>query len=256
MKGVIYTRVSSSRQSDKRQIADLQKHANDNGISIIEMFHDVESGLSDVRPGIQDCLNFCIEQKIDILLIHEVSRLSRNTSFIENFVTTLSEKGVNIRFLNPCMDTLNSDGSKNLASELAIRVLATYANFEIVQVKERLQSGRQEAISKGLFTPGRPNGTGLKDSEIIAKYPKVVKYLKKEYPIREISVLCGLSTKTIQKVKNALAGLEKAKAFKKTELQKHKDIARFVLMGLNDQEIVKLTDKPKELIHSIRNLSL
>ena len=43
-----------------------------------------------------------------------------------------------------------------------------------------------------------------KRDELLAKYPKAVKRLQAGRTIREVAGECGLSTKTVQKIKNAL----------------------------------------------------
>lgn len=256
MIGVIYTRVSSKRQSDVRQMNDLKEHALNNGITVVKIFSDYETGLSDSRPGIQDCKEYLFNNNVDILLVHEVSRLSRNVSFIEDFIYSCSKKGICIRFLNPFMDTLNADKSKNTVTDLVIKVLGSYANFEVKQVRDRLQSGRKQAILEGRCMLGRPKGTKMNDYEITSKYKEVVKYIKKDYTIREIAVLCNVSTKTVQKVRNTLKHIKDCENLNKQIIFNNKDICRYAKMGLNDCEIEKLTGKNIELIHSIRNMVL
>jgi uncharacterized protein YerC len=44
----------------------------------------------------------------------------------------------------------------------------------------------------------------MSDEELLAKYPKAVKRLQNGRTVREVAGECGLSTKTVQKLKNAL----------------------------------------------------
>ena len=65
----------------------------------------------------------------------------------------------------------------------------------------RLNSGRALAISKGVRM-GRPKGSTLSSDDIQAKYPEVVKHLRKgKNSIREIAKLTGVSVSTVQRVK-------------------------------------------------------
>lgn len=59
-------------------------------------------------------------------------------------------------------------------------------------------------LEKGAFKPGRPEGTSMTKEELLAKYPKVVKRLQAGRTIREVAGESGRSTKTVQKIKNAL----------------------------------------------------
>lgn len=78
------------------------------------------------------------------------------------------------------------------------------AELERTTIVDRLQSGRKLALEKGAFKPGRPDGTGMTKEDLLAKYPRAVKRLKAGRTIREVAGECGLSTKTVQKIKNAL----------------------------------------------------
>lgn len=69
---------------------------------------------------------------------------------------------------------------------------------------DRLQSGRRVALEKGVFKPGRPAGSAMSDEEMLAKYPKAAKRLQAGRTIREVAGECGLSTKTVQKIKNIM----------------------------------------------------
>lgn len=44
----------------------------------------------------------------------------------------------------------------------------------------------------------------MTDEELLAKYPKAAKRLQAGRTIRDVTGECGLSTKTVQKIKNAL----------------------------------------------------
>ena len=79
MQAVIYARVSSvgDRQDTTRQIRDLEKYALDNSIVIVKSFEEHISGAKKTkdRPILTECLDYCINNNLDILLISELSRL-------------------------------------------------------------------------------------------------------------------------------------------------------------------------------------
>ena len=82
MNAVIYARVSSTndRQSTDRQVIDLTNYANNNGIELVKVYEEHISGAkkNEERPVLCECLDFCIDNHIDTLLISELSRLGRN----------------------------------------------------------------------------------------------------------------------------------------------------------------------------------
>ena len=82
IRAAIYARVSSTgdRQSTERQVIDLTDYANKNSMTICQTFEEHISGAkkNHERPVLQECLTFCVEEKIDVLLLSELSRLGRN----------------------------------------------------------------------------------------------------------------------------------------------------------------------------------
>ena len=82
MKAVIYARVSSTtdRQNTERQIADLTKYAEYKGMEISKVLEEKISGAkkNSERPVFDEAINFCKTNKVDILLVSELSRLGRN----------------------------------------------------------------------------------------------------------------------------------------------------------------------------------
>ncbi len=84
-----------------------------------------------------------------------------------------------------------------------VSMFGTFAELERTMIVDRQQSGREIAKVKGKRM-GRPNGTGMTKEELLAKYPKAVRRLQAGRTIREVAGECELSTKTVQKIKNAL----------------------------------------------------
>ena len=85
-----------------------------------------------------------------------------------------------------------------------VSMFGAFAELERTTIVDRLQSGRRVALENGMFTPGRPTGSKMSDEDLLAKYPKAVRRLQNGRTVREVAGECGLSTKTVQKIKNAL----------------------------------------------------
>ena len=52
---------------------------------------------------------------------------------------------------------------------------------------------------------GRPKGSSLSDEALAAKYPEVVKHIRKgKNSMREIAKLTGVSVSTVQRVKGSI----------------------------------------------------
>lgn len=100
---VIYARVSSitDRQNTDRQVADLQSYASKRDYNIVEVFTEHISGAKKnaERQTLCECLNFCIENDIDTLLISELSRLGRNVDEVLANVRLCKENHLNIFYI-------------------------------------------------------------------------------------------------------------------------------------------------------------
>ena len=205
---VIYARVSSigDRQSTERQIEDLTRYAEGKGYEIVKVFQEHISGAkSNQERGVfAECLEFCRTEHPDTLMVTELSRLGRSTVEVLKAIEDLTTAGVNTYILDLNLSTLDDEGKENPVAKMVLTVLALGAEMERKLILGRLNSGRALAKKKGVRM-GRPKGSSLSDEALTAKYPEVVKHLKKgKNSIREIAKLTGVSVSTIQRVKKSL----------------------------------------------------
>lgn len=205
---VIYARVSSlgDRQSTERQIEDLTRYANNKGLEIVKVFQEHISGAksNQERSGLSECLEYCRNTHPDILLITELSRLGRSTVEVLKAIENLTVAGVNVFILDLNLSTLEN-GRENPVAKMVLTVLALGAEMERKLILGRLNSGRELAKKKGVRM-GRPVGSSLSAEDIQAKYPEVIRHLRKgKNSIREIAKLTGVSVSTVQRVKSAIS---------------------------------------------------
>ena len=206
MNGVIYARVSSTtdRQNTDRQIADLKNYAQHNSIDVVEVFDEHISGAkkNDERMILRECLNFCFNNKIDTLLISELSRLGRNVDEVLANVRLCKENHLNIYFQKEQLNTFNTDGTENPFLTIMIAVLGTCAQMERENIKFRLNSGRQKYINAG-GKLGRKVGSIKTTEAKETEYKEVIKELKRGTSIRRTAKLCDISVSTVQRVKKS-----------------------------------------------------
>ena len=205
---VIYARVSSigDRQSTERQIAELTRYAESKGLEIVKVFQEHISGAksNQERGVLSECLEFCREERPETLMVTELSRLGRSTVEVLKAVEDLTAAGVNTYILDLNLSTLDERGEENPVAKMVLTVLALGAEMERKLILGRLNSGRALAKSKGVKM-GRPKGSALTNEDIQAKYPEVVRHLRKgKNSIREIAKLTGISISTVQRVKASL----------------------------------------------------
>lgn len=203
MKSIIYSRVSSKDQSTTRQVNDMKKVP---GFEIAKTFSEKLSGFSkrlDERPILQRALNYTDSNKIDCIMVSEISRLGRNTHEVLGLIEELKNKGVAI-YIHNIGTTINHEGSTNeIFTKLIVTIMADLARLESEQMSYRIKSGIRSRKSKGLAT-GRKVGTKETKERFLAKHQDIQKYLSKGYSSREIQKLCKCSPNTVKKVKDLL----------------------------------------------------
>ena len=205
---VIYARVSSvgDRQNTARQVEDLMKYAEVNGCEVVKTFEEHISGATrnEERAVLCECLNFCITNKIDTLLISELSRLGRNVDEVLANVKLCKDNHLNIYFQKENLSLFNPDGSKNPFLTIFISVLGTCAELERDSIKFRLQSGlRRYRENNGVM--GRKVGSTKSKEKKQEEYAKVIKLLKGGQSVGNTAKLCEVGISTVQRIKKEFA---------------------------------------------------
>lgn len=204
MNTVIYARVSSvgERQSTERQVIDLKEYANRNKLTISKVFEEHVSGAKQnvERPILMDCLEYTKTNKIDMLLVSELSRLGRNTFEVLTTVKELIDLRINVYFQKEQMTLLDTNGKPSLFTPILIATLGTCAEMERENIQYRLNSGRRIYIEKG-GQLGRKKGSIKTKEQKEEQYKDVLLYLKKGYSIKATAKLSDVSESTVQRLK-------------------------------------------------------
>ena len=214
IRAAIYARVSSTgdRQSTERQVIDLTDYANKQEMTICKTFEEHISGAkkNHERPVLQECLSFCVDEKIDVLLLSELSRLGRNVDEVLANIRYAKANHLNIYFQKEGIFIYSSDGKENPYLTIMIAVLGTCAQMERENIHYRLQSGRKVYIDKNIAATGK-SGLGRKEGyrkPVETKkeeYKEVLKLLKAGYPIRKVAKLTDVSESTVKRLKKEFA---------------------------------------------------
>ena len=203
-KAAIYARVSSigDRQSTLRQVLDLTQYATTNGMGVVEIFEEHISGAvkNEERPVLCECLDYCITNAIDSLLISELSRLGRNVDEVLANVKRCKDNSLNIYFQKENISIFQADGSKNPFLNIFISVLGTCAEMERENIAFRLNSGLKRYKEAG-GKVGRKVGSIKTKEQKQEEYAKVLRSLKQGKSIRDTATLCGVSVSTVFRVK-------------------------------------------------------
>lgn len=187
MKAVIYIRISSTKQHTDRQYAELEQYATNKGYTIVEKYEDKISGFKDeeLRPSLAKLIEDAKTDKFDIILISELSRLSRKTTKILELISYFRDtcnKSIYFQKQNIHITTSKSD----LGSELQLNILATIGSYEIELSSERIQGGKIAKAKKGCWVHGvRPFGYKLNEDKTLSIYEPEAKIIREIYQLYE-----------------------------------------------------------------------
>lgn len=203
-RAVIYARVSSTtdRQSTERQVLDLKILAKSKNMRIEKIYEEKISGAkkNSERAVLTECLEYCFSEGIGTLLISELSRLGRNVDEVLKNVMLCKERGLNVYFQKENLSIFDSTGKEHPFLTIFIAILGTVAAMERENISYRLQSGKAQYIAKG-GKVGRKTGYRKPKEKKAEQYSGVLKLLSKNYPIKMVSKLEGVSVSTVQRLK-------------------------------------------------------
>ncbi len=155
IKAVAYLRVSTKGQSLDRQEEEIEKYAIENGYIIEKYFKDKVSSMKvsiDKRTGFNKLKEYLFDanNKVETLLVHEVSRLGRKSFEVHNVIEEFSQKRVNIHIMDMRQSTLNENGIKKPESNIIISILASMAENENRLLSDRIRGGLLTSAKQGL----------------------------------------------------------------------------------------------------------
>ena len=165
-----YIRVSTILQNTERQLP---------SVKCDRVYEDKASGKDTERPQYQ--LMMSNLRSGDVVNVHSLDRVGRNTKDILNLVEQVKEIGASIKFHK---ENLTFDGtSSDLYSDLLLTILSGFAQFERNIILERQREGIAIAKAKGKYKGGKRKLTdeqldalkidfdkGIPKTEIAKKY--------------------------------------------------------------------------------------
>jgi len=133
-----YIRVSTILQNTERQLP---------SVKCDRVYEDKASGKDTEREQFK--LMMSNLRKGDVINVHALDRVGRNTKDILNIVEQVKEIGATIKFHN---ENLTFDGTSNdLYSDLLLTILSGFAQFERNIILERQREGIAIAKAKGKY---------------------------------------------------------------------------------------------------------
>jgi len=200
-KVVILARVSTKNQEFERQINELSEYAANHKLEIVKIFSNKISGAKKMedRPEIQDMIEYVKANKVDKILVLEISRLGRTTFEALKIIQMLNEKKICLFVKNYNIETLDEEGKINPMAQFLITILLEVASMERTTTRERVWSGYQNFRKSG-GKVGRKEGFKKSPEQMKAEYAEELKLLRKGISLRNVSKITGTSVNTLRKI--------------------------------------------------------
>jgi site-specific DNA recombinase len=108
-----YLRVSTRHQACAsglhRQRDSVREYADAHGLEIVGAYIDVTSGVEAFRPGLRDLLDLVDAGAVDVVLVEEPSRLSRDAAHTGALMDRLDRAGVLVQETCPLWRTFEEE---------------------------------------------------------------------------------------------------------------------------------------------------
>lgn len=190
-----YARVSTDDQDMIRQTYQLR------GVGCEKIYQEVMTGTKKHRPQMDAMLEFIREG--DVVVVCELTRISRSTKDLFSLVEKIEEKGAKIKSLKEdWLDTTTAHG------KLMFTMMAGLAQFERDLISERTKEALRAKKAAGVKL-GRPRV----DDEALEKAVRL--YMTKEFEIEEIEQLTKISKSTLYREIDRLKDEAKLEELKK-----------------------------------------
>ncbi len=177
-----YARVSTEEQNLDRQIDILKQ------IGCGRIYEEKVSGIKKERPELNKMLDQI--RTGDVIIISDLTRLSRSVKDLFSLVEQIEGKGANIKSIKESwVDTTTAQG------KLMFTIFAGISQFERDLISQRTIEGLNAARARGK-KGGRPK-VNDKDIKLAIKM-----YNSKNYSISEITKATGVSKTTLYRYIN------------------------------------------------------
>ena len=210
-RAVIFARVSTGEQDFTYQVRELTKVASQKEWNIVDTIGETVSGgakLSE-RKGIHQLLNYVESEKIDVVMVTEFTRLSRNPDLGNSVLLKLAEKKISLYIHSYGIETMQENSitgeiERNPTAMILFTILNEFAHANLNEIRRSVKLGLKNAVAKGKKL-GRPKNSGMDNTKFLEKHSDVVKQLGRGIPIRNVAKICSKSKFTVEKVKSALS---------------------------------------------------
>lgn len=206
MKAIGYVRVSTEEQGQEdrfslpHQKEHIRSECKARGWELLGIYEDTESGKSTKkRAGFKSAMDSM--GHADILIVHELDRLSRNLKDTLVIIDELHSNGRKFVSIHDNIDSSRPDG------ELQLHILAVFAHYFRSQLGRKVHGGMLTRAAQGLCNTKPPFGYSMVDKKLVIN-PDEAWIVKKVFDM----YLSGKGIRAIVKELNEL-GLRTRRGF-------------------------------------------
>ena len=175
-----YARVSTIEQNLDRQLDSLGEHGAE------KIFTEKVTGKKTDRPELMKMIEHLRDG--DVVIISELTRLSRSTKDLFAIVEQIQSRGANMRSLKETwLDTTTPQG------KLMFTIFAGLSQFEADLTAQRTREGLAAARARGRVG-GRPKTSSDKISMALKMYDS------KDFSVAEICTSCNIGKATLYRL--------------------------------------------------------
>ncbi|WP_353096134.1 recombinase family protein [Tissierella praeacuta] len=176
MKAVGYIRVSTSKFEQEDSLENQKnlflQFIKDQGFTFAGVYIDVESGTTTNRPEFLRMLEDAKKKKFDVIIVKELSRLSRDAKVSYELENILQELNIDLITLDNAINTIT--GNKQLFG-----LYAWFSQNESQTTSNRVKDAFKSKYRNGEFVGSTPPyGYKLKDKKLYLKTDETVEVVK------------------------------------------------------------------------------
>jgi site-specific DNA recombinase len=150
----LYTRISTDEENQPTSLHSQRERLEafckaQEGWRVVAHHEDRSTGTKLERPGLQAALQLAREQKVDLLLVYRVDRLSRKVRQLAQLAEELGGYGVVLRSATEPFDTGSAAGL------MMLQMLDVFAEFEHATIVDRVTAGIERRAKEGRWPTGR-----------------------------------------------------------------------------------------------------
>ncbi|MBB6447073.1 recombinase family protein [Bacillus benzoevorans] len=182
LKVAALVRVSTNKEEQKSSLENQRKlftqMCSENGWELYDFYEEIESGTHSNRKGLNQLISDAKEQRFDLIIAKELSRLARNVPLAYKLKEVLNKHKVHLKTMDGAIDTLKDDQDK-------FGLYAWIYEQESQKTSNRIKRTFRTTAKEGQFNGSHPPyGFYVENKKLFIKHdetPNIIRRIFQEY---------------------------------------------------------------------------